>query len=154
MKVNTVYRKGGYMSKLKYIIIGILILIVAYSINISNQDTNTGIMINDYSYGIGRDDETGMTKVDFSIYVHNNTTNTVVVDSVKPIMEDRLSDLIFGDDKIDIGSIVLELDTGKSFDGVILFDHDGDKSFWVQEDQGLVLSFVVDAEVIVERIKF
>lgn len=142
------------MSKIKYIIIGIFVLIVAYSINSSYQDTKTGIMLNELSYGIERDDETGMTKVDFSIYIHNNTTNTIIVDSVKPIMEDRISDLIFGDDKINIGTTILKPDTGKSFDGVIFFDLDYDNPFWDEEDNVLFLSFVVDAEIDVKRIRF
>jgi hypothetical protein len=136
-----------------YIIVVLVLLSIIIGVNIySEDDHKTGVLINDYSYGIGSDDESGLTKVDFSIYLHNNTSNSIIIKSVKPVVEERLEDLINGEDKIYCDNILLEPDTGISVEGIIYFEKEDHKRFWVKED-GLVMSFIVDSEILIKRIE-
>lgn len=138
----------------RFIVVLIVIAVVLIYVNISSEsDKKTGVVVNDYSYGIGRDDESGMTKVSFAINVHNNTANSLVVYSVKPVMEDRLNELIFGESVFEVDEIFLEPDKTMEVEGILYFEHDGDKSFWVDEQEGLVQSFVVESDVIIDKRK-
>lgn len=138
----------------KFIIVYLVIAVVLIYVNISSDtDKKTGLVVNDYSYGIGRDDESGMTKVSFAINLHNNTVNSLIVYSVKPVMEDRFNELVYGESEFEVDEVFLEPDKTIEVEGILYFEHDGDKSFWLDEQAGLVQSFIVESDVIIDKRK-
>lgn len=115
----------------------------------SKEHERTGIEIGNYTYSFGYDDEQNVSVVNFSLYVHNRTANSIVLKSVKPRFRKELSNSIVGEDYIDCHSSSLLSGEGLKLKGSVYFDVGKDKSIWVETEEDFK-GFIVDAEVIVE----
>lgn len=109
----------------------------------TNLNGRTGITIDSYSYAISKDIERNISKLTITLDVSNEYEEPIIVDTIEPIFEERLIELLISNPRIECNKLNIGSGETSVVEGVFHFKQNGSSTLWVDEQLGLLQGYEI-----------